>query len=42
VNWQCSETMVMEQTSDMQIRVAFKSRKLETEQGHNLPRTLAS
>jgi hypothetical protein len=33
---------VMEQTSDMQIRVAFKSRKLETEQAHNLRGTLAS
>jgi uncharacterized protein YcsI (UPF0317 family) len=39
---QCSETMVMEQTSDMQIRVAFKSRKLETGQAPILPGTLAS
>jgi uncharacterized protein YcsI (UPF0317 family) len=29
---QCSETMVMEQTSDMQIRVAFKSRKIEADE----------
>jgi hypothetical protein len=34
--------MVMEQTSDMQIRVAFKSRKLETGQAPILPGTLAS
>jgi hypothetical protein len=27
----CSETMVMEQTSEMQIRVAVKSRKVEVE-----------
>jgi hypothetical protein len=37
---QCSETMVMEQTGDMQIRVAFKSRKVEAE-APVLPGTLA-
>lgn len=38
---QCSETMVMEQTSDMQIRVAFKSHNTEKEQAPVLPGTLA-
>jgi hypothetical protein len=39
---QCSETMVMEQTSDMQIRVAFKSHKIEAGEGPVLPDALAS
>ena len=38
---QCSETMVMEQTHDMQIRVAFKSHKIEAEEAPVLPSTLA-
>ena len=38
---QCSETMVMEQTGDMQIRVAFKSHKIEAGQAPVLPGTLA-
>jgi hypothetical protein len=33
--------MVMEQTSDMQIRVAMKSRKVEAAQAEILPGTLA-
>jgi hypothetical protein len=33
--------MVMEQTSDMQIRVAFKSHKIEAGQEPVLPGTLA-
>ena len=38
----CSETMVMEQIGDMQIRVATKATKLEAEQAPILPSTLAS
>jgi hypothetical protein len=38
----CSETMVMEQTNDMQIRVAVKARELEAGQAPILPSTLAS
>jgi uncharacterized protein YcsI (UPF0317 family) len=38
---QCSETMVMEQTGEMQIRVAFKSHKIEAGQAPVLPGTLA-
>jgi hypothetical protein len=34
--------MVMEQTSDMQIRVAIKGRKVEAGQATILPGTLAS
>jgi hypothetical protein len=34
--------MVMEQTSDMQIRVAIKTRKVEAGQATILPGTLAS
>jgi hypothetical protein len=34
--------MVMEQTSDMQIRVAIKARKVEAGQASILPGTLAS
>ena len=37
----CSETMVMEQTSEMEIRVAAKSRKLPAETADILPRSLA-
>jgi hypothetical protein len=38
---QCSETMVMEQTGDMQIRVAFKSHTIEAGQEPVLPSSLA-
>jgi hypothetical protein len=37
----CSETMVLEQTSEMQIRVAMKSRKVETGKAEILPGSLA-
>ena len=37
----CSETMVMEQTSDMQIQVAVKSRKMEAGKAEILPGSLA-
>jgi hypothetical protein len=37
----CSETMVMEQTSDMQIQVAVKSRKMEVRKVEVLPGSLA-
>ncbi len=37
----CSETMVMEQTSDMQIQVAMKSRKMEAGTAAILPGSLA-
>jgi hypothetical protein len=38
----CAETMVMEQTSEMQIRVAVKSRKVEVElEAEMLPGSLA-
>ena len=37
----CSETMVLEQTSEMQIRVAMKSRKVETGKAEILPSSLA-
>ncbi len=36
----CSETMVMEQTSDMQIRVAVNSRKVEARKAEILPGSL--
>jgi uncharacterized protein YcsI (UPF0317 family) len=36
----CSETMVMEQTGEMQIRVAVKSRKLQEEAADILPHSL--
>jgi hypothetical protein len=38
----CSETMMMEQAGDMQIRVAIKARKVEVGQAPILPDTLAS
>ena len=38
----CSETMVMEQTKDMQIRVAVKAHEVGAGQTPNLPSTLAS
>jgi hypothetical protein len=38
----CSENMVMEQTSEMEIRVAIKPRKLETGSMEILPGKLAS
>jgi hypothetical protein len=38
----CSETMVMEQTGDTQIRVARKPRKVEAGRAPILPGTLAS
>ena len=37
----CSETMVMEQTSEMQIRVAVKSGKVEMGKAEILPESLA-
>jgi hypothetical protein len=37
----CSETMVMEQTREMQIRVAVKSRKVEAGRPAILPGSLA-
>jgi hypothetical protein len=38
----CSETMVMEQTSEMQIRVSLKSGKIEAElEAEMLPASLA-
>jgi uncharacterized protein YcsI (UPF0317 family) len=37
----CSETMVLEHTSEMQIRVAMKSRKVETGKTEILPGSLA-
>jgi uncharacterized protein YcsI (UPF0317 family) len=37
----CSETMVMEQTSEMQIRVAVKSSRLQAETTDMLPGSLA-
>jgi len=38
----CSETMVMEQIDEMQIRVAVKSRKVGAGRAEMLPGTLAS
>lgn len=38
----CSEIMVMEQTSEAEIRLAFKSRKVETGKVEILPNSLAS
>lgn len=37
----CSETMVMEQTHDLQIRVAFKSHTIEAKEAAVLPGTHA-
>ena len=37
----CSETMVMEQTSEMQIQVAVKSRKVAGRKAEILPGSLA-
>jgi hypothetical protein len=37
----CSETMVLQQTSEMQIRIAVKSRKLEAGKADMLPGSLA-
>jgi uncharacterized protein YcsI (UPF0317 family) len=38
----CSEAMVLEQTAEMQIRIAVKSRIAEAERSDALPESLAS
>jgi hypothetical protein len=37
----CSETMIMEESSEMQIRVAVKTRKVEAAKAEVFPETLA-